>query len=109
MVGSLQSLRAALRENSSELIQGSLTNISHNMEKVISAEVTIGTISNALEKAEKAARIAKDSVKEEISLVEDGDIFTLTSDFQQAQSLLQSTLSSSSQLLQPSLLNFMMK
>ena len=107
MIETLDMLRRGLNENNIEDIRRSMSELDELLDKTSSYQATLGAIFNGVDNAFKRIDLTKEVTQKEISGLEDVDAFTAASDFKRTENILQSTLLSSSKLLQPSLLNFM--
>ncbi len=107
LVHTLEVLYDGLQSNNKDMIRNALSELDFQLEKATSNQATIGAISNSLK--ETAARLGSEDVtmRANLSKLQDADMYDATSEFKRTETVLQSTLLSSTKLLQPSLLNFL--
>lgn len=107
MVHTLEILKQALETDDVEGIRRAMTELDFQMDKTSSYQATLGAIYNGIEETAKRLELNREMVQENLSRIEDADVYRVTSDFKRTESVLQSTLLASNKLLQPSLMNFM--
>jgi flagellar hook-associated protein 3 FlgL len=107
MVHTLEILKQALETDDVEGIRRAMTELDFQMDKTSSYQATLGSIYNGIEETAKRLELNREMVQENLSRIEDADVYRVTSDFKRTESVLQSTLLASNKLLQPSLMNFM--
>jgi len=100
-------LLKGLHSNDKEMIHKSMGELEFQLEKATSYQATIGGIWGSLANTSQRLEGEVDFEKENLSKVQDADMFAATSEFKRTETVLQSTLMASNKLLQPSLLNFM--
>jgi flagellar hook-associated protein 3 FlgL len=107
MVQCLANLYEGLQANDKTMIHASLSELDHQLEKTSSSHATLGAMENSLK--DTGDRLASEEVlmKSRLSKVQDTDIYDATSEFKRTEVVLQGTLTASTKLLQPSLLNFL--
>ncbi len=107
LVHTLEVLYDGLQSNNKDMIRSAMSELDFQLEKATSNQATIGAISNSLK--ETAARLSSEDVtmRASLSKLQDADMYDATSEFKRTETVLQSTLLSSTKLLQPSLLNFL--
>lgn len=107
MVESLSLLREALADDDVAGIRKAMDELDFQMDKTTSAQATLGATYNAVDETSRRLDLNNELTHEDLSRLEDADIYKATTDFKQTESVLQSTLMASNKLLQPSLLNFL--
>lgn len=107
MVESLRLLRESLGDDDVVGIRKAMDELEYQMDKTTSAQAALGATYNAVEETSKRLDLNNELTSEDLSRLEDADIYKATTDFKQTESVLQSTLMASNKLLQPSLLNFL--
>jgi flagellar hook-associated protein 3 FlgL len=107
LIQSLDVLFSGFVNNDKEEIYRSMTELDNQLNNSAGHQATLGALYNALDISEQRVR-ADDAVsKEALSKLEDADFIESTSNFKKSEAVLQSTLTASNKMLQPSLLNFM--
>lgn len=107
MIDCLQGLYTGLINDDIPLIHKTIEELDYQMDKTSSYQSTVGSIYNAMESVRKRLEVSADLTTQELSNIEDADIYRASSDFKRTETILQGTLMASNKLLQPSLLNFM--
>ncbi len=107
MLDSLNLLRAGMEKNDKDAIYKSLDELDYQMNKVLSFRASVGASWNAVDNAKTYLTGSEQQKVENLSRIEDADMYQATSDFKRTETILQSTLMATNKLLQPSLLNFM--
>ncbi|MES2745904.1 MAG: flagellar hook-associated protein FlgL [Bdellovibrionota bacterium] len=107
MIEGLQLLRDALGDNDVPGIRKAMDELEFQMDKTTSAQAVLGATYNAIEETSRRLDLNDELTQEDLSRLEDADVYKATTDFKQTESVLQSTLMASNKLLQPSLLNFL--
>jgi flagellar hook-associated protein 3 FlgL len=107
MIDTLENLYEGLASDDVDQIRLSMNELDFQMEKSTSFHATLGSLYNGLDASAKIQELDSQISRDEISKVEEIDMFKATSDFHRTESILQSTLLASNKLLQPSLLNFL--
>ncbi len=107
MLDSLNLLRSGLSGNDKDAIYRSLDELDYQMNKVLSFQSLVGASWNAVDNARNYLSVMDHQKVENLSRIEDADMYAATSDFKRTETVLQSTLMATNKLLQPSLLNFM--
>lgn len=107
MIDALGIINDGFKTNDVDAIRKGMDELDFQIEKTTSYHATIGSLHNALESALKAHELDEDLSRQELSKVEEIDMFKATADFHRTESILQSTLLASNKMLQPSLLNFL--
>jgi flagellar hook-associated protein 3 FlgL len=107
MIEALQLLRDALGDDDVAGIRKSMDELEFQMDKTTSAQAVLGATYNAIEETSRRLDLNDELTQEDLSRLEDADVYKATTDFKQTESVLQSTLMASNKLLQPSLLNFL--
>jgi flagellar hook-associated protein 3 FlgL len=106
MIDSINMLKVGLEKNDVPLIHQSMNELDHQLEKATGARAKLGALYGALNAAAGRLSLNINTAKENLSKVEEADIFKATSDFKRSESVLQNTLMASNKMLQPSLINF---
>lgn len=107
MINSLSILYEGLQTDDVPMVRNALDELDYQMDKTSSYQAKLGAIFNALNDAEKQLELGEEVSMENLSHLEDADIYKASSDFKRTETVLQSTLMASNKLLQPSLLNFL--
>ncbi|MBP6217784.1 MAG: flagellar hook-associated protein FlgL [Oligoflexales bacterium] len=107
MVQCLINLKTGLESNDKGVINTAMSELEYHIERASSLQATVGAVSSSLFEIEKKLDVMLDHEKGQLSTTEDLDFYQGTSDFKRTEAALQSTLSASNKLLQPSLLNFL--
>ncbi len=107
MIQTLETLKDGLANDDIQAIRKAMDELEVQLDKASSYQATLGSIYNALEENGKRLELTKEMTQEDLSRIEDADIYKATSDFKRTESVLQSTLMASNKLLQPSLMNFL--
>ncbi len=107
MVETLALLRDSLMGDDVPGIRKAMDEIEFQMEKTTSSQAALGAVYNAVDETSKRLELNSELTKEDLSRLEDADVYKATSDFKRTESVLQSTLLASNKLLQPSLLNYL--
>lgn len=107
VIDNLVSLKRGLESNNKDLIYHSMNEIGNHSDLISTSLSEVGSIANAMDKSSEQLQLSIEFERKKISDIEDADVFEASSDFKRAEQLLQSTLQASSNMLQPSLLNFL--
>lgn len=107
LVDGINMLKEGLELDDKQAIYKSIDELSHQLEKVTSYQANVGATWNAINNAQQRLEFQEVNGQEILSRLEDADVYKATSDFKRTESILQSTLTASNKLLQPSLLNFL--
>lgn len=107
MIDCLKTLQEGLSSNSRDMIRRAMEELDHQMQKVTSYQATLGAIQNGLQTSSRRLELDQELFTEDLSRIEDADVFKASSDFKRTEATLQSSLLAANKLLQPSLLNFM--
>lgn len=107
MIDALDILREGMELSDKDSIYKAIDELNFQMNKAATYQASVGALSTSLEQALDRLDVTKEKSIEELSTLEDADIYKATSDFKRTEAVLQSTLMASNKLLQPSLLNFM--
>ncbi len=107
MVETLSLLRDALADDNLQGIRKAMDELDFQMDKTTSAQATLGATYNAIDETSRRLSLNSELTTDDLSRLEDVDIYSATTGFKQTESVLQSTLMASNKLLQPSLLNFL--
>ena len=107
MIPNLKLLYEGLMSNDKNEIHRAMSELELQLNKTSAGIASVGAMSNALR--ETGTRLGGDEVimREQLSKVQDSDIYQATSEFKRTEAVLQGTLMASTKLLQPSLLNFL--
>ena len=107
MITSLNLLYDGMTSNDKDEIHRAMNELEHQLEKTSSGLATLGAMTNAI--SGTASRLSGDEnlAREQLSNVQDADIYKSTSEFKRTEAVLQGTLMASTKMLQPSLLNFL--
>lgn len=106
LIDGITMLKQGLQNDDKQAIYRSIDELGYQLEKVTSFQANVGATWNAISKAQERLESQENRFVENLSKIEDADIYKATSDFKRTESILQSTLLASNKLLQPSLLNF---
>ena len=107
MIHTLEVLFDGTANNDKNSIQKALNELDHQLEKTTSSQATIGSQWNGLKSAQDRLAIEEVNLRSNLSKAQVADFYEATSEFRRTETTLQSTLLSSTKLLQPSLLNFL--
>lgn len=107
LIDSLQILYEGLKDNDKDGIYKAVDELQYQMDKASRMQANVGAIWSSINAAEKRLEAMEGNRVEQLSKLQDVDVFKATSDFKRTESVLQSTLMATNKLLQPSLLNFM--
>lgn len=107
MIHTLEVLQDSLENDNIQGIRKAMDELDYQLEKTSSYQATLGSIYNAIEENAKRLEHKREMTQEDLSRIEDADVYKATSDFKRTEAVLQSTLLASNKLLQPSLMNFM--
>jgi flagellar hook-associated protein 3 FlgL len=107
MVHALEVLFDGMVSNDKTAIHKAMSELDHQIEKTTSSQATVGSQWNSLKSAQDRLALEEVSLRTNLSKVQDADFYNATSEFKRTETTLQSTLLSSTKLLQPSLLNFL--
>ena len=102
----LRFFRDALENNDKEGIFAALDELSYQINKVANAQASLGARYGSIEQALLRVEDQINEHTEEVSRLEDADIFEATSDYKRAETSLENTLAASSSFLHPTLLDF---
>ncbi|MBC7533560.1 MAG: flagellar hook-associated protein FlgL [Oligoflexus sp.] len=107
MVETLALLRDSLKDNDIHGIRKAMDELDFQMDKTTSSQSVLGATYNAVDETSKRLELNNELTHEDLSRLEDADVYKATTDFKKSEAVLQSTLMASNKLLQPSLLNFL--
>lgn len=107
LVGTLKSFNEHLNNNDVVALRKDMVQMDQHIESVVGLRATLGAKNNTLDNVYERHLRIEESLLSDNEGIEGVDFFQSTSDFKQAETVLQSTLLASNKLLQPSLLNFM--
>ncbi len=107
MIHTLETLKDGLDRDDKQAIRKAMDELDHQLNKASSYQATLGSIYNALEENGRRLELTKEMTQEDLSRIEDADVYKASSDFKRTETVLQSTLMASNKLLQPSLMNFL--
>lgn len=107
MIEALSLLREGLADDDIPAIRKAMDELEFQMDKTTSAQAVLGATYNAVDETSRRLDLNNELTTEDLSRLEDADIYKATTDFKRTESVLQSTLMASNKLLQPSLLNFL--
>lgn len=107
LIQTLEVLYNGLESNDKDSIHKAMAELEHQLDKTNSSRATVGSLAGSLDSALKRLESESNYVQSNLSKAENADIFDATSEFRKTEAMLQSTLLSSTKLLQPSLLNFL--
>ena len=107
MIESLNLLYNGMSNNDTDSIHRAMNELEHQLDKTSAGIASVGAMSTAIN--ETGARLSGDetTLREQLSKVQDSDMYHASSEFKRTEAVLQGTLMASSKLLQPSLLNFL--
>ena len=88
-------------------IQSQLGRIDAAIDQMLTFRAEVGARLNSAKVAGDAVKVLKDSTLGQRSMIEDADVLVAYSDFARFQNAFQAALQSASQMLQPSLLDFL--
>jgi flagellar hook-associated protein 3 FlgL len=97
----------AQTQTNSRGIQSHLGRIDAAIDQVITFRAEVGARLNSARVASDAVKVLKDNTLGQRSAIEDADVLVAYSDFARFQNAFQAALQSASQVLQPSLLDFL--
>lgn len=103
----LRGLEAALMTDDKAGVQDSLDQLDAAMEQVVLTRSSVGSRVMSLDATRDSLSKAKVDTKEQISLLEDADVFQVISDINKTESTLRAAMETSSKMIQPSLLDFL--
>lgn len=107
LIDTLTMLHEGLQSDDLDAIRKGMDELDHQLKKASSFQATLGAIHNAIGNASKKLELGEELTTENMSKIEDADIYKASSDFKRTETVLQSSLMASNKLLQPSLLNFL--
>ena len=107
MMTTLDVLHDGLVNSDKALMHAALNELDYQLEKTTSSHAILGAIGNSLKQTNDRLGSEEVLMRGRLSKVQDTDVYQATSDFKRTEATLQGTLSSSTKLLQPSLLNFL--
>ena len=107
MMTTLDVLHDGLVNSDKALMHAALNELDYQLEKTTSSHAILGAIGNSLKQTNDRLSSEEVLMRGRLSKVQDTDVYQATSDFKRTEATLQGTLSSSTKLLQPSLLNFL--
>lgn len=107
MIHTLEILRQSLDTDDVQGVRKAMDELEYQLDKTSSYQATLGSIYNAIEENSKRLEHRRELTQDDLSRLEDADIYRTSSDFKRTETVLQSTLMASNKLLQPSLMNFM--
>ena len=107
MIESLNLLYNGMHNNDTDAIHRAMNELEHQLNKTSAGIASIGAMSTAIN--ETGARLSGDetTLRDQLSKVQDVDMYQASSEFKRTEAVLQGTLMASTKLLQPSLLNFL--
>lgn len=97
----------ALRRDDTEGIKQALGDIDLDLEKVLITRTALGARINRLDATQSRLSESQDFMKQDLSKIEDADLAQMISDLTLAQNAFNAALSSSSKMIQQSLLDFL--
>ncbi len=107
LIDTLSMLYDGLTSDDMDTIHKSMDELDHQLKKASTFQATLGAIHNAIGNSSKKLELGEELTTENMSKLEDADIYKASSDFKRTETVLQSSLMASNKLLQPSLLNFL--
>ncbi|RYZ54841.1 MAG: flagellar hook-associated protein 3 [Proteobacteria bacterium] len=107
MIETLALLRDSLKDNDIPGIRKAMDELEFQMDKTTSSQSILGSTYNAVDETSRRLDLNNELTHEDLSRLEDADVYRATTDFKKTEAVLQSTLMASNKLLQPSLLNFL--
>lgn len=107
LIDTLTILQDGLHSDDIETVRKAMDELDQQLKKASSFQATLGAIHNAIGNASKKLELGEELTTENMSKLEDADIYKASSDFKRTETVLQSSLMASNKLLQPSLLNFL--
>ena len=107
MIESLNLLYNGMHNSDPDAIHRAMNELEHQLDKTSAGIASIGAMSTAI--IETGARLSGDetTLRDQLSKVQDSDMYHASSEFKRTEAVLQGTLMASTKLLQPSLLNFL--
>ncbi|MBZ0254638.1 hypothetical protein K8I31_01160, partial [bacterium] len=102
----LENLEKALRADDTEGIQQSLEDIDIDLEAILSQRTTLGARINRLENSSARLQESEDSMREELSRIEDADLAELITDLTLSQNAFDAALQAAGRIVQQSLINY---
>lgn len=107
MLHTLEVLYEGLTGNDKTAIHTAMNELDFQLEKTTSHHATVGAMWNSLNDTNQRLGSEETLLRGRLSKVQDTDFYDATAEFRRTETVLQSTLLSSTKLLQPSLLNFL--
>ena len=107
MMTALDVLYDGMLNSDKALMHSALNELDFQLEKTTNNHATLGAIGNSFKQSSDRLGSEEVLMRSRLSKVQDTDVYEATSDFKRTEAVLQGTLSSSTKLLQPSLLNFL--
>jgi flagellar hook-associated protein 3 FlgL len=107
LVGALRQISDDLRANNLSALSSDITTLDNAQDNLIDARAVVGALSNRLEAAGSRLGELEQSTTELLSETEDADMAKTLVDYSMQQSVYQAALKAGSQLIQPSLLDFL--
>lgn len=102
----LQQLEDALRDDDTETIQQSLTEIDIDLDAMLNQRTTVGARINRLDATEARLKETEDFFRQELSIIEDADLTELITDLSLTQNAFNAALQAAGRIVQQSLINF---
>jgi flagellar hook-associated protein 3 FlgL len=107
LIGALRQISDDLRANDINALTGDITTLDGAQDTLIGARAVVGALSNRLEAAGSRLGELEQSTTKLLSETEDADMAKTLVDYSMQQSVYQAALKAGSQLIQPSLLDFL--
>ena len=103
----IKNLEQALRQDDTDGIRQALTDMDIDLDKTLNVRTSLGARLNRLDAAQSNLQDSEDLVRQQLSSIEDADLAELISEMTLAQNAFNAALSSSSRILQQSLIDFL--
>jgi flagellar hook-associated protein 3 FlgL len=107
LIGALRQISDDLRANDTNALSGDITTLDGAQDTLIGARAVVGALSNRLEAAGSRLGELEQSTTQLLSETEDADMAKTLVDYSMQQNVYQAALKAGSQLIQPSLLDFL--
>jgi flagellar hook-associated protein 3 FlgL len=107
LIGALRQISDDLRANDTAALGSDITTLDGAQDTLIDARAVVGALSNRLEAAGSRLGELEQSTTQLLSETEDADMAKTLVDYSMQQSVYQAALKAGSQLIQPSLLDFL--